>query len=87
MPAPAPNVLQLEATAGPCTGAVFSRPGELLTVGRTSKSKVHIKDAAVSEKHAQLAWDGGEWLLRDVGSSNGTAVNGRRIQEGVTQLA
>ena len=76
------DVLRLEVTAGPSAGAVFARPGELLTVGRTSKSKVHIKDAAVSEKHAALAWEGGRWVLRDVGSSNGTAVNGKRVQEG-----
>ena len=83
MPTVAPvDVLRLEVTAGPCAGAVFARPGELLTVGRTSKSKVHIKDAAVSEKHAALAWEGGRWVLRDVGSSNGTAVNGRRMREG-----
>jgi len=75
-------VLHLEAIAGPCAGAVLTRPGELLTVGRTSKSKVHIRDAAVSERHAQLAWEGGRWLLRDVGSSNGTAVNGRQVAEG-----
>ena len=76
------DVLRLEVTAGPSVGAVFARPGELLTVGRTSKSKVHIKDAAVSEKHAVLAWEGGRWVLRDVGSSNGTAVNGKRVVEG-----
>ncbi len=76
------DVLRLEVIAGPSAGAVFARPGELLNVGRTSKSKVHVKDAAVSEKHAVLAWEGGRWVLRDVGSSNGTAVNGKRVLEG-----
>ncbi|KAK9822473.1 hypothetical protein WJX81_007006 [Elliptochloris bilobata] len=76
------DLLRLEVTAGPCSGVVFTRPGDLVTVGRTSKSKVHIKDAAVSEKHATLAWERARWVLRDVGSSNGTAVNGKRVQEG-----
>jgi pSer/pThr/pTyr-binding forkhead associated (FHA) protein len=51
-------------------------------VGRTRTSKLHIKDPAVSERHAVLRWEQGRWTVTDTGSSNGTAVNGRKLQEG-----
>ncbi len=35
---------------------------------------------AVSEVHAELCWNGSSWVLRDSESSNGTAVNGRKLQ-------
>ncbi|EIE19954.1 SMAD/FHA domain-containing protein [Coccomyxa subellipsoidea C-169] len=78
-----PAALTLRATAGPCEGTNYSKAGPLLTVGRTRASKLHIKDSAVSEKHAELRWEGGHWNLTDVGSSNGTAVNGKKLAEGI----
>ena len=71
-----PHALRLECFEGPCKGTSFSRAEHLQTVGRTRTSKIWIKDPAVSEKHAELEWAGGVWILRDVGSSNGTRVNG-----------
>ncbi|CAL8466312.1 g5848 [Coccomyxa elongata] len=78
-----PAVLRLQATAGPCEGTSYSKAGNVLTVGRTRASKVHIKDPAVSEKHAELRWEGGHWTVTDVGSSNGTAVNNKSLEEGI----
>ncbi|KAK9902845.1 hypothetical protein WJX75_008406 [Coccomyxa subellipsoidea] len=81
-----PAALTLTATAGPCEGTTYAKAGLLLTVGRTRASKLHIKDSAVSEKHAELRWEGGNWNLADVGSSNGTAVNGKKLTEGIPVL-
>ncbi|BDA51333.1 probable glycogen accumulation regulator GarA [Coccomyxa sp. Obi] len=78
-----PAVLTLQATAGPCEGTSYSKAGNVLTVGRTRASKVHIKDPAVSEKHAELRWEGGHWTVTDIGSSNGTAVNNKPLEEGI----
>lgn len=75
-------MLRLQATAGPCEGTSYSKAGNVLTVGRTRASKVHIKDPAVSEKHAELRWEGGHWTVTDVGSSNGTAINNKSLEEG-----
>lgn len=77
-----PATLTLEVTAGPCEGTSYSKSGTILTVGRTRASKVHIKDPAVSEKHAEFRWEGSQWTLTDVGSSNGTAINGKKLTEG-----
>lgn len=72
-------MLKLECIEGPNQGTSYSKPGALLTVGRTSKSKIHIPDASISEKHGQLEWNGAVWLVQDVGSSNGTTVNGNSL--------
>lgn len=52
---------------------------------------MHIKDAAVSEKHGILKWSEEGWVLTDCGSSNGTLVNGERltpsgVKRGFTQF-
>jgi len=36
-------------------------------------------DLDVSSRHAEFAWKGGAWMLRDLGSTNGTFVNGKRL--------
>ena len=38
-------------------------------------------DDTVSRRHAELRLREGSWILRDLGSSNGTWVNGRRVME------
>ena len=57
----------------------------LLLITEEGETELHdsqsvIKDPAVSEKHAEFSWEGTAWTLRDLGSSNGTAVNGCRLQ-------
>lgn len=68
--------LVLVATAGPCKGAVFDDQQERRRIGRAPKGNtVVVKDASVSQRHAEVAWSGSEWTLTDVGSSNGTLLN------------
>ena len=72
--------LRLKATAGPSSNTEYTKPGVLkLSVGRTRASKIWIKDSAVSEKHAQLWWQGSDWVVQDTDSSNGTSVNGTAL--------
>ena len=40
-----------------------------------------IDDANVSRQHAEVRPRGGSWVLNDLGSTNGSSVNGRRVQE------
>jgi hypothetical protein len=42
-----------------------------------SKRDIVIKDRFVSGRHAELSWDGVHWWLKDLGSANGSRVNGR----------
>ncbi|MBB0232260.1 FHA domain-containing protein, partial [Streptomyces calidiresistens] len=51
-----------------------------MSIGRAPGSVLRLNDASVSRFHAQLhAVPGGGWSLRDLGSANGTWVNGRRV--------
>lgn len=51
------------------------------TVGRSRTSHVRLDHISVSRHHAVLAVTNGTWLVRDLGSHNGTFVNRARIQE------
>src|SRR5207237_10853656 len=51
----------------------------LLTLGRADSNNLPIKDDAVSRVHASVERIAGQYVLRDLGSSNGTLVNGERI--------
>lgn len=50
-----------------------------LTVGRSRHCDLSIQDLTISRKHVFLTVGGGRILLQDLGSSNGTYVNGRRV--------
>ena len=52
-----------------------------ILIGRSSRCQLVLADETVSRRHAELFLDGGRWLLRDLGSANGTWVNGRRVVE------
>jgi hypothetical protein len=58
--------------------SVLSSGGAVL--GRSREADVQVDDQNVSRKHAELRPSGASWTVRDLGSTNGVKVNGRRIQ-------
>jgi hypothetical protein len=50
-----------------------------LVIGRAPGCHVMVVDPTVSRVHAELVFDGEGWFLSDLGSMNGTQVNGRRL--------
>ena len=71
---------------GPNAGSTFLMDGEVTSVGRATDSAVFLDDVTVSRAHAvfERRPDAG-WFVRDVGSLNGTYVNGEQVDE--TKLA
>ncbi len=61
--------------------ANWTLEGDALTIGRSSRSAVHLPDPTVSKEHAELIRQGGGWSVRDLGSRNGTRVNGVEVRE------
>lgn len=53
------------------------RDGETAVVGRDPKADIVLDDVRVSRRHARFTWLGAGFLLEDLGSKNGTFVNGR----------
>lgn len=53
--------------------------GHPLRIGRDPANGLRLNHETVSRVHAELTRQGGMWVLRDLGSTNGTTVNGRRV--------
>jgi pSer/pThr/pTyr-binding forkhead associated (FHA) protein len=70
---------QFVMRSGPTPGVTFPLEGEQLTIGRDSSNGVAINDSEVSRKHSRLSFQGGKYVLEDLGSTNGTFVNGQRL--------
>ncbi len=68
---------------GPHTGAYFPLSDEKNIIGRAAGSAVHLPDQSVSRNHAELEKTDAGWMVRDLGSKNGTFVNGNLIGEAV----
>jgi predicted component of type VI protein secretion system len=66
---------------GPGTARVVRLTSEVVTVGRQEDCQVRIVSSEVSRKHCQLFEKKGLLLVKDLKSSNGTFVNGKRIQD------
>ena len=70
---------QLIMRQGPTPGATFTLEGDQLNIGRESSNEITINDAEISRRHARLTFQGGKYVLEDLGSTNGTFVNGQRL--------
>ena len=62
-------------------GATVPVQGNRLTAGRLERCDLTISDSTVSREHAAFVRRGDRWWVVDLGSTNGTKVNGRRAAE------
>lgn len=60
----------------------FRQPlqGPAVSIGRASDCSIPIKDRYLSRKHAEIIAEGNAWILKDLGSANGTYLNGSRVE-------
>jgi sigma-B regulation protein RsbU (phosphoserine phosphatase) len=54
--------------------------GPLITLGRATECTIPIRDRYLSRRHAEIAFDNDAWIVRDLGSVNGTLLNGARLE-------
>lgn len=70
---------QLVMKTGPAPGKVYSLEESEISIGREVGSNVFINDVEISRRHARLTLLTGNYALEDLGSTNGTFVNGQRV--------
>jgi pSer/pThr/pTyr-binding forkhead associated (FHA) protein len=76
-----PGTALLVVLRGPNTGARFLLDSDEVNTGRHPNSDIFLDDVTVSRKHATFRRVGDAFVVRDVGSLNGTYVNRVRIDE------
>ena len=66
---------------GPSSGARFLLDADRTTAGRSPDADIFLDDVTVSRKHVEFVREAGGFVVRDVGSLNGTYVNRTRIEQ------
>ena len=61
------------------TGQRYALSRPYITIGRVQGNDIILNDDDVSRQHLNLTWDGQQYVAKDLGSTNGTFVNGQRI--------
>ena len=70
---------QIVMRKGPNLGQTFDLTGTDITIGREKNAGIVIAIPEVSRRHARFRLDAGVYMLEDLGSTNGTFVNGLRL--------
>lgn len=65
--------------SGPNTGKIYPLEATEIIIGRDASNVIAINDAEVSRKHAKLSLQNSAYVIQDLGSTNGTFINGQRI--------
>lgn len=66
---------------GPSAGARFLLDADRTVAGRSTQADIFLDDVTVSRKHAEFVREGTQFVVRDIGSLNGTYVNRQRIDD------
>ena len=75
----APDSFQLVQRSGPAPGKSYFLTKNEIYLGRDITNDIVINDPEISRKHARLTLQSGGYLLEDLGSTNGTFVDGKRV--------
>jgi pSer/pThr/pTyr-binding forkhead associated (FHA) protein len=70
----------LVVVRGPNAGSRFLLDRDTTTIGRHPDSHIFLDDVTVSRRHAEVERSDGDLSVRDLGSLNGTYVNGDRVE-------
>jgi hypothetical protein len=70
---------QLSMQQGPRVGQAFDLNKPVMTIGREANNDIVIEDPQVSRHHVRLTQQGAGYVIEDLGSTNGTFLNGQRV--------
>jgi putative nucleotidyltransferase with HDIG domain len=75
------RIIRLRGLNGPFKGQSWEA-GDVLRIGRIGPAEVILDDLSISRNHAEIRYTERGWRLRDLGSTNGTRLNGVRLSNG-----
>ena len=78
-PIPGDIDARLKIVAGNDTGKTIYLEAPITLIGREEECHIQLDDARVSNRHAMVYFASGEFRVRDLNSTNGTIVNGKRV--------
>jgi pSer/pThr/pTyr-binding forkhead associated (FHA) protein len=75
---PVPSGASVEVLKGFYAGLVVPIDQDWMVIGRGRSADLVIAEPTISRAHAAIGYDGDGFFMQDLGSTNGTRVNGRR---------
>ncbi|MCL2680857.1 MAG: FHA domain-containing protein [Coriobacteriia bacterium] len=78
-----PTITRVGSVTLPDQNEIELSPDRAYITGRQSTCDLPVNDANISRQHAEFFWDGEGWSLRDLGSTNGTSINGHKISSNI----
>lgn len=76
-----PRAVRLVVIEGPLVGTSIPLASSAILIGRSPSCTLVLDDDYSSSRHARIFPQGDQWLVEDLGSTNGTYVAGERIQQ------
>ena len=70
---------QLFVQQGPQVGQAFALNKSIITIGREAGNDIVLESPQISRYHTRLTLQGGVYVVEDLGSTNGTFLNGQRV--------
>jgi len=74
-----PPAASLIVRQGAQAGMSFPLSGGQVIIGREEGMQIVLQDPESSRRHARISWQGGQFVIEDMGSTNGTFVNGVQL--------
>lgn len=85
MPSGPPGLVVLYAEGYGGLPSAFKLSAQAMVLGRDPEAEISLPVTAVSRRHAEIRFHRGAWVLRDLGSTNGTLIDGHRIDEAIVE--
>ena len=72
---------RLLVTAGPLAGTSLALTEQQITIGRANDATLVLNDDYASSRHARLFPQDGQWIVEDLGSTNGTYLDRQKVTQ------